>query len=376
MYRIRSFIKNTIVAFLLIFSVLCLTSCKAAAVTLKKSSTAKNVVLTPLSDYNQSKKLVAREYILGPNDVISLEVFGIPEFSKEIRIQPDGKISIPFLDNFDVAGMSIGSLQEVVKTTYNEYLQDPKVNLKLVQSRPFIVYVSGAVVNPGSYEMNTMTNQSSYLSKPEAFIERKTPLLSNILVAAGGIDYDADIEHVIITNDFDKSSFEINLFELINNANSSQDIYLTAGDRIYIPTLPSATAIDLEKYKVLVTSTIFQKSIPIKVMGYVNTPGLVNLSSQQSANLSSAIAAAGGYLKDSAYFPKKVLISRADNNNKLITVAIDPRENEFILMPNDIVYVPEKFKPSMGKMFDYITRMVYPFYVFSNAYNNWDEIIK
>ncbi|HBG49448.1 MAG TPA: hypothetical protein DDW90_08115, partial [Cyanobacteria bacterium UBA9971] len=194
---------------------------------LKESSIQENVKLPSLGEYNQSKKLVAREYILGANDIISIEFLGIPELSKEIRIQPDGRITIPYMEDFHIAGKTVSEAQNAIKATYNEYLENPKVSIKLVQTKPFIVYVAGAILNPGSYELNTVTNQSPYISKPEAYIERKTPLLSNIIVAAGGLSHDADIEHVVVSNDLDGSFFQVNLLELIKNANSVQDLYLT-----------------------------------------------------------------------------------------------------------------------------------------------------
>ena len=336
---------------------------------LKESSVQENVKLPSLGEYNQSKKLVAREYVLGANDIVSIDFLGIPELSKEIRIQPDGRMTIPYMEDFHVAGKTISEVQEAIKTAYNEYLENPKVSIKLIQTKPFIVYVAGAILNPGSYELNTVTNQSPYISKPEAFIERKTPLLSNVLVAAGGLSYDADMEHVMVSNDLDGSFFQVNLLELIKNANSSQDLYLTAGDRIYIPKLISRNFIDTEKYKILVSSTLFQKTIPVKVIGYVNNPGLVTLNSQQSANLSSAIAQAGGYPKEGAYYPKKILISRADNNEKFVTFAVDSREKDVMLMPNDIVYVPEKFIPKVGTFFDYATKLFAPFYLIWNTFD-------
>jgi len=336
---------------------------------LKESSVQENVKLPSLGEYNQSKKLVAREYVLGANDIVSIDFMGIPELSKEIRIQPDGRITIPYMQDFHVAGKTVSEVQAAIKNTYSEYLENPQVSIKLVQTKPFIVYVAGAILNPGSYELNTVTNQSSYNLKPEAFIERKTPLLSNVLVAAGGISYDADAEHVVVANDLDGSYFQVNLLELIKNANSSQDLYLTSGDRIYIPKLVSKNFIDPEKYKTLVSSTLFQKTIPVKVLGYVNTPGFITLNSQQSANLSSAIAQAGGYPKEGAYYPKKILISREDNNEKLVTFAVDPRQKDVLLMPNDIVYVPEKFIPKVGSFFDYAAKLFAPFYLVWNTFD-------
>jgi len=363
-------IKRILILFVLVNLIFNFSINKTTADTsVKESSVQKNVELPSLGDYNQSKKLIAREYTLGANDIISIEFLGIPELSRELRIQPDGKISMAYTKDFNVAGKTISEVQEIIKKTYDEYLENPKISIKLIQTKPFIVYVSGAILNPGSYELNTITNQASYNLKPEAFIERKTPLLSNIIIAAGGLSHDADFEHVMVANDLDGSHFKVNLFELIKNADSSQDIYLTAGDRIYIPKLPSSNLIDPEKYKILVSSTLFQKTIPVKVIGYITNPGLVTLSSQQSANLSSAIAQAGGYPKEGAYYPKKILISREDNNEKLVTFAVDPRKKDIMLMPNDIVYVPEKFIPKVVTFFDYATKLFAPFYLAWNTFN-------
>lgn len=367
-----------ILSFFVLFGLIFGFSCSAvkAETGLKQSFVQKNVELPPLRDYNQSKKLVAREYVLGANDALSVEFLGIPELSKELKVQPDGKISMAYMKDFHVAGKTISEVQNLILQTYDKYLENPEVNIKVIQTRPFIVYISGAILNPGSYELNTVTNQSPYITKPESYIERKTPLLSNIIVAAGGFSHDADAEKVLVSNDLDGSSFRVDLLELIKNADSSQDIYLTAGDRIHIPKLPSRNFIDPEKYKALISSTLFQRTIPVKVVGYVNNPGLVNLNSTQSANLSSAIAKAGGYLKNAAYLPKKVLISRADNNEKFVTFAIDPRERDLALMPNDIVYVPEKIRPKIGKFFDFTARLFAPAFMFTNTFYSWDRIVE
>lgn len=349
---------------------------KAKAETQLKETTVRKIVNLPrLEDYNQSKKLVSGEYVLGTNDIISVEFLGIPELSKELKVHPDGKISLPYMEDFHVAGKTLTEVRSLILKSYNNYLENPKVSIKLVQTRPFIVYISGAVINPGSYELNTVTNQSQFLTKNEAYIERKTPLLSNVIMAAGGLSYDADFEHVSVSNDLSGSIYEVNLLEMIKNADSSQDIYLTAGDRINIPNLPSKNFIDKEKYKLLVSSTLFQKTVPVKVLGYVNNPGLINLNSQQSANLSSALAEAGGYLKDTAYLPGKVLVSRVDNNEKYVTFAVNPKQNDIALMPNDVVYVPEKVRPKVGKFFDYISRLCAPAYMFTNTFWGWDRIL-
>ena len=313
----------------------------------------------------------ARKYILGPNDVIDVTIYNVPSLSQsKIRVQHNGNITLPLLGEYKVAGLSVKELHDILEKKYSEYLKNPDISINVVENKPFIVYISGGVLNPGSYELNTSTNTYPYLSKPESFIERKTPILSNVLIAAGGVSYDADFENIEIKNSFDGSKYKVNLLKMLDGDNS-QDIFLMSGDNVYVPKLPSPLLVNMANYKKYASSSFAPHQIPVRVYGYVNTPGLVQLESSQSLNLNSAITQAGGYLKDSAYAPKKVVLSRMDNNGKMVHKVINPTENDVLLMPNDIVYVPEKGRPLIGKTFDFMTRMIYPFYMFSNAYNTW-----
>lgn len=349
-----------------------------------ESGTDKNDVYKAVLDENVTAKLMnkyknftAREYVLGPNDIININITGVPELSQRaLRVNPEGKINIMYLNNLSVAGLTMEELSKTIAGKYKEYIINPEIVVSLEQSRPFIVYVSGAVKNPGSYELNTVPNTSPYITKPEAYIERKTPLLSNILLAAGGISFDADIEHVKVTNEFDGSVFDINLYNMISESDFAQDLFLMGGDKVIVPRLPSPVAVDEDKYRLLAKSTLFQKDIPVRVIGYVNNPGLVRLDSAESANVNSAIAAAGGYITNYGNYPEKVYVSRLDNNNKLVTRSVNPLRDDIAIMPNDIVYIPEKTIPLVGKFFDYASRLMGPFGTFSNTYQSWDNMIK
>ncbi len=327
--------------------------------------------IEPDKGFNQPEKLTVREYVLGINDVFAIEILGVPELSREVKVQTDGKISIPYIENFMVAGKTLDEVKETINSVYSEYLVNPEINLKIVTTKPFIVYVSGAVLNPGGYELSTNPGLSMNV-RPEASIDRKTPLLTNILIAAGGVTHEADIENVQVTNEIDNSNFTINLYDLIANGNAAQDLQLMAGDRVYVPKFPSVLPIEQDKYKILASSTIFQKTFPVKVMGFVKRPGFVSLSSQQSANLSSAIAQAGGY--EDEYTPDYVLISRVDRNNKITTFKVDPRQNEIMLMPDDTVFVPSKIRPKIARAFAYTSKLFSPFFLFANIYRNLDYI--
>lgn len=317
----------------------------------------------------------SRDYVLGPNDVLSIFVYEAEEFNQEkIRIQPDGNIIIAPLGELKASGKTVEELHLLLVNKYKKYLKEPLVTIRLDQLRPFVAYITGAVLNPGGYELNadTSTHQgvvSTDLSMLQ--IERKSPLLSNLLVASGGIKFDADLEHIKISNALNNTAFEINLLDLLDKGDTRQDVYLMAGDVINVPKLQTPLAVSSEKYIKYATSTFSPKFIPVKVFGYVTHPGLIKLDSSASITLNSAIMAAGGYLTDAAYAPKKVYISRADASGKLVTKTVNPMSNDIVVMPNDIVYVPEKSRPLAGKAFDAMTKFIAPANGVANTYNNW-----
>lgn len=316
-----------------------------------------------------------REYLLGANDVISVFVYDSEEFNREkIRIQPNGNIVLAPLGSIKAAGKTIEELHKLLVNKYKFYLKDPQVTIRLDQTKPFIAYVRGNVLNPGGYELNTDTSVHQGIVSQDVSLlqmERKSPLLSNLLVASGGAKFDSDFEHIKIKNKNTNEEFEVNLLRLLDNGDANQDICLIAGDVIYVPKLPTPLAVSEDNYKKYMTSTFSPKYVPVKVFGYVTNPGIIKLDSSSSITINSAIMGAGGYLTDAAYAPKKVYLSRADASGKLVTKIINPMSNDTIVMPNDIVYVPEKPRPLIAKAFDAINRVIMPVNTFANAYNNW-----
>ena len=317
-----------------------------------------------------------RKYIVGPNDIINVSLLGIPQLSQDsVKVQPDGKIDLAGLGNIKVAGFTIEEVSDQLNEKYAYYVKNPNVSVNLKRSRPFIIQVTGAVSTPGSYEINTDTeNGNSLYNNNSTFVERKTPILSNVLIAAGGINYDADLEHIMISNSIEEVEYEINALALLEKNKSAQDIYLMAGDSVHVPRLVTPLAVDEAKYKKFANAAFSNRVVPVRVLGYVNTPGLVNLNTSVSSTLNTAISEAGGYQSSSAYPPKKVFVSRIGNDGNMVTTVVNPMKNDMTLMPNDVVYVPDKVKPLVGKVFDYMARVIAPFSSVASGYNNWSLI--
>jgi protein involved in polysaccharide export with SLBB domain len=280
---------------------------------------------------------------------------------------------LPRFGPIKVQGLTIEALQRLLVEKYSFYLNHPQVTITLEETRPIMLYVSGAVINPGSYEFNTdlSKNLMNTPNPRQVVMQRRTPILSNVLIAAGGVRFDADLEHITIKNSTTGDAITVNVLDLITQGDGSQDVELIAGDSVDIPKLPNPLAVDPQKYALYAGASISPETIPVKIYGYVRRPGLVQLSGAMSRNLNSAIAEAGGYLENTAFGPKEVYLSRVDSEGRLVTSKVNPLKEDIALFPNDVVYIPQKGVTKAAMAFDYVDRLIRPFSGFAQGYNNW-----
>lgn len=324
----------------------------------------------------QLKYYSARKYILGPNDVLSIGVMDFPEFTqKSIRVQPDGNIFVAGVGPLNVSGMTVEELYEVLQTRYKHLLKNPQISINLDNTKPFIVYVTGSVLNPGGFELDSDTSKiqtaAPGTTPPEVHVDRKTPLLSNVLIAAGGLTQTADIEHIKIVNRKEGSVIVVNLLDLLDRQDTEQDIYLMPGDTIEVPALPLSAVADGKHYAKYSNASFSQKSVPVRIYGFVNLPGLIKMDAMQSNRVNSAIAMAGGFSQGSSAAPDKVFVSRVMDNGRMATFPVDLTKEDIALLPNDVVYVPEKTRTKVVKGFDYMARIITPITNTAMSYNQW-----
>jgi protein involved in polysaccharide export with SLBB domain len=316
-----------------------------------------------------------RPYLLGPNDSIELIFFAVPELNqKELRISPDGSIMLPALGRINCNGKTLDELKDIIQIKMARYLRDPRVSINLTSTKPLVISVLGAVRRIGNYEFNT--NPSRAQLQPNASeeflkIERTSPTLVNAIIAAGGLDYDANMEHVTIINNFSGEHYKVNLLPLIMGIQQHPDIWLTYGDSIHIERLSSPLAVNPAHFKALARTTYFSDTMPVRVYGYVAKPGLIQLDTSRNVDINSAIALAGGFDGDFAYSPSKVIIARKDEHGRLATRIINPREEDSTVLPGDIIYVPDKPLSKVVRGFRILGNIVSPVSTVAGSYNSW-----
>lgn len=99
--------------------------------------------------------------LVGPLDTISVNVFGVPELSREIQVDAGGRIAMPLIGAIDAGGKTAIELaRDIEGQLSGRYVRKPNVTVNLVSSVSQVVTVDGQVVEPGLYPV---TNQMTLL---------------------------------------------------------------------------------------------------------------------------------------------------------------------------------------------------------------------
>jgi polysaccharide export outer membrane protein len=94
------------------------------------------------------------EYVLGPGDVVNIRVFNQDNVSGRTRIRPDGKVTIPFVNDVPAAGRTTREVAASVQTALRSYINQAVVTVYLEEVAPTQLSVLGEVARPGVYSID------------------------------------------------------------------------------------------------------------------------------------------------------------------------------------------------------------------------------
>lgn len=160
-------------------------------------------------------------YRVGPEDVISVSVFGLERYSKSnITVPPNGTISYPLIpEGVKVVGRTTEELQEELRKKLEEYIIDPKVTVTLEQARSARYAVLGDVRAPGVKPML-----------------RRMTVYEAISEAGGVLDTGSKKKIVVLRRQPDGMMSEIRVnVSKIEKGDAADLVYLVPGDQILVP---------------------------------------------------------------------------------------------------------------------------------------------
>ncbi|MFE4105287.1 polysaccharide biosynthesis/export family protein [Almyronema epifaneia] len=274
------------------------------------------------------------DYILGSGDALAISVIGYPEFDIERIILPDGSVSIPLVGSVPAAGRTLSSLTTDLDARLRRFLVNPVVSVSLNQTRPVIVNIAGEVYRPGPAQL-TGSGSSTGI-----------PTLSQALIAAGGVQRDADIRQVTVerTNTWgQRELITVNFWEALTSNTDVKDILLRDGDSVFVPQLTAESAgID---QRLVASSSLAPTTIRVRVVGEVRNPGEVLVPPNSS--ISSAVAVAGGPTTDARLSDVALVRLNEEGLIEEQVVDLDDLVDNYQVQDGDVIFVAKRSFPSV-----------------------------
>jgi polysaccharide biosynthesis/export protein len=269
--------------------------------------------------------LAGSEYKIGGGDIINIEVFDIPQLTREVKVSESGYIALPLLPMRILAkGLTAPQLEEKLGELLRakELVTNPQVTVTVKQQNSHPIMVIGAVRTPHVIQA----------SRPMSLVE--------VLSACGGIADDAG-EFVVVTKDAAAEAtpagsadgnddlpipqtISLNLISLLNNLDSKNNVILTGGETVSIP-----------------------KAGIFYVVGAVNHPGgfVLSNNSNQMTTLMAVALAAGTQLtaktSDAVILRKNPSTGKNQEIPVNLKLILQRKSEDTTLMANDILFVPD-----------------------------------
>jgi polysaccharide export outer membrane protein len=158
-------------------------------------------------------------YVIGPEDVLSILFWKDKEMSSDVAVRPDGKISLPLLNDIEAAGLTPEQLGARLMEASRRYIEDPNVTVvvKAINSRK--VFVTGEINKTGAYALTGPTT------------------VLQLIALAGGLRDFADSKNILIVRveNGKPVTYKFNYKDFTSRKNLSQNIELKPGDTIIVP---------------------------------------------------------------------------------------------------------------------------------------------
>jgi polysaccharide export outer membrane protein len=159
------------------------------------------------------------DYVIGPDDILVIVFWREKDLSTEASVRPDGKISIPLLQDVDAAGLTPEQLRDSLNKQAQRFVEDPNATVIVKEINSRQVFITGQVSKPGPYRLGGPTT------------------VVQLIAMAGGLLEYADQENVAImrVENGTPVSHRFNYKDIAHRRNLKQNIMLKPGDTVVVP---------------------------------------------------------------------------------------------------------------------------------------------
>jgi polysaccharide export outer membrane protein len=289
---------------------------------------------------------IGPNYLIGPEDILSIDVFDVPELSKfDVQVGNDGTITVPLIGAVKAAGLTQAQLRDDLAQEWGrKYLNHPQVTLYLKEFKSRPVYVVGSVAKPGVYYMTGRRTLVEVLAMAgglagggsgagkELFVER-----------ASGFE---DLPQQDGINQIAPDKVSVQLKKLLYSEDSALNIELKPFDTI----------------------SVSRPGI-VYLAGAFNRPGGYVLTDKDTITVLEAVAMAGGIGGNARTSEAKIIRRSSESAISGTTIAIDLKKimkgksPDLVLAANDIFLLPNStakgvVKGTAGSVMGIVTGLV------------------
>jgi polysaccharide biosynthesis/export protein len=167
---------------------------------------------------------VGDDYVIGPGDVFTVNLWGKAENTYTLTVNRDGRVVIPRLGTVQVAGLNYKELEDQLYGKFKEYYPEFKLSVTMERLRTIDIFVVGEARYPGTYSVSSLATMISSL------------------YAAGGPTKNGSLRNVKLMRE-GKETAVLDLYAFFIDGTKKQDLRLQPGDTILIPVIGSTVGV-------------------------------------------------------------------------------------------------------------------------------------
>jgi polysaccharide export outer membrane protein len=264
----------------------------------------------------------ATTYRIGPDDLLDISVFDVPDLSRTVRVSAGGEISLPLLGSVAVAGQTPQDLEEsLAEELRAHYMKDPQVTVFVKEMESHGVSVFGAVTKPGVYQIRGAKSLIEVLSMAGGLADDAGDSVT--IVRGGGVNQTASVE-AAVGDPAPQAGLttEVDIAGLLEGDDTKSNVLVFPGDVV----------------KVASAGTVY-------VVGEVRRPGGFALHANTNISVLQAISLAEGLTSTAARSEARVIRTDPVSGKRTeialnLTKILSGKESDPQLQARDIVFVP------------------------------------
>jgi polysaccharide export outer membrane protein len=158
-------------------------------------------------------------YVIGANDVLSIVFWRDKDMSADVVVRPDGKISLPLLNDVQAAGYTPEQLRVALVNAATNFIEEPNATVVVREIHSRNVFITGSVAKPGTYPMS------------------RDMTVLQLIATAGGLQEFADAKNItVIGMENGRTQYhKFNYSEVVKHKRTEQNILLKPDDTVVVP---------------------------------------------------------------------------------------------------------------------------------------------